>query len=96
MPPIMDSQAAIKAVANPWRQSVQAIIQEILNNIDNIMTKRPHLRITIIWIPGYIGIKGNEWADVEAKRVATQSALSNPFNQKPLKSACVRQIKVEA
>ena len=91
-----DSQAAIKAVANPRRQSGQAIIQEILDSIDNIVIQHPHLRITIIWIPGHSGIEGNERADAEAKRAATEPTLSHPFNQKPLKSACVRQIKVEA
>ena len=91
-----DSQAAIKAVANPRRQSGQAIIQEILDSIDNIVIQHPHLRITIIWIPGHSGIEGNERADAEAKRAATEPTLSHPFNQKPLKSARVRKIKAEA
>ena len=32
-----DSQAAIKAFANPRRQSGQAIIREILDSVDNLM-----------------------------------------------------------
>ena len=72
-----DSQAAIKAIANSRRQSGQAIIQEILDSIDNIMIQHPHLQITIIWIPG---IEGNERADAEAKRAATEPMLSHPLS----------------
>ena len=35
---------------------------------DDINDIHPHLRITVIWIPGHAEIDGNELADPEAKK----------------------------
>jgi ribonuclease HI len=61
-----DSQAGIKAVANPRRQSGRPIIKEFFDSIDDVVMKNPNLEITIIWIPRHLGIEGNEKADKEA------------------------------
>jgi ribonuclease HI len=90
-----DSQAAIKAINNPYRQSGQAIINDFLDCIDDIKDKYPHLRIKIIWIPGHAMIDGNERADAEAKKVAIHPT-SQPYNHRPLKSARIRAIKEAA
>src|SRR5204862_6080703 len=63
-----DSQAAIKAIDKPRRQSGQQIIKELLDCIDEVTLQHPQLRIILIWISGHIGIEGNERADTEAKR----------------------------
>src|SRR5277367_7043113 len=88
-----DSQAAIKAINNPHRQSGQAIIKDFLDCVDDIKDKHPHLRIKIIWIPGHAKIDGNERADEEAKKAATHPSTSRPYNHRPLKSARIRAIK---
>ena len=60
-----------QAIDKPRRQSGQAIIKEILDSID-ITRKHPQLRITVVWIPGHREIEGNEQADQEAKKAATE------------------------
>jgi RNase H-like protein len=91
-----DSQAAIKAIAKPRRQSGQAIIKAILDSIDRAIQESPQLRITVAWIPGHQDIEGNEIADTEAKKAATDPTLSGPYKHKPLKSAKNRSINADA
>jgi hypothetical protein len=91
-----DSQAAIKAINKPRKQSGQAIIKAILDSIDRAVRERPRLRITVIWIPGHHEIDGNERADLEAKKAATDPTLSQPYKHKPLKSAKRRGINANA
>jgi len=62
-----DSQAAITAVVKPARQSGQAVIEDVLDSIDEIAHAQPMLNVTIIWIPGHMDIPGNEAADAAAK-----------------------------
>ena len=47
-----DSQTTIKAIERPQRQSGQAIIKDLLDFIDKIMSAHEHLQIEILWIPG--------------------------------------------
>ena len=88
-----DSQAAIKAINNPCRQSGQAIIKDFLDCTDDIMEANPQQQITITWIPGHAEIQGNERADAEAKKAAMNPGISQPFKHKPLKSARIQYIK---
>ena len=84
-----DSQAAIKAINNPQRQSGQSIIKECLDYIDKATTKYPKLQVEVVWIPGHEEIDGNERADKEAK----EAALTPPMRYRdklkhwPLKSS---------
>ena len=91
-----DSQAAAKAIDRPRRQSGQTIIKDILESIDELTLKYMHMYVEIIWIPGHAEIEGNECADTEAKRAATDLTLSRPHNYKPLRSARARYIKEAA
>ena len=43
-----DSQAAIKAIDHPRRQSGQTIIKDILESIDAVTKEHPHIQIEII------------------------------------------------
>ena len=90
-----DSQAAAKAVDNPWRQSGQSIIKRFLNMADKL--KNLH-SIQIIWIPGHKDIEGNERADKEAKEAAIKEPpprLGSP-EYPPMKAALSQQIKIQA
>ena len=60
------------------------------------MNEYTHLQIEVIWIPGHAEIEGNEQADTEAKKAATNPTLSGSHNYKPLKSARARYIKAAA
>jgi ribonuclease HI len=91
-----DSQAGVKAIVHPRRQSGQTIIQEILNSIDKLTDEYPQLQVEIVWIPGHAEIEGNERADTEAKKAALDLSLSRPHHYKPLKSARARHIKAVA
>ena len=90
-----DSQAGARAIDHPRRQSGQTIIKEVLDCIDE-STKTTQRQIEIMWIPGHAEIEGNERADVEAKKAATDITLRQPHKYKPLKSARARHIKAAA
>ena len=91
-----DSQASVRAIDHPRRQSGQTIIKDILDNIDEVVNEQGYLQIEIVWIPGHAEIEGNEKADTEAKRAAKDPTLSQIHNYKPLKSARARYIKETA
>ena len=89
----IDSQTAIKAIERPQRQSGQTIIKELLDCIDEIISKYTHPQIEIVWIPGHSEIQGNERADAEAKKVTADPTLTQLRRHRPLKSARIRYIK---
>ncbi len=91
-----DSQAAIRAIHKPRRQSGQAIIKEFLDTSEQAMEENPQLQIKVMWIPGHAKIEGNERADEEAKKAAKNPSTGLPFKHKPLRSARGRLIKAEA
>ena len=66
----IDSQAAIKAVIKPGKQSGQWIICEILDSIENLQLQNPDITFLLVWIPEHEDILGNETADVAAKEAA--------------------------
>lgn len=90
-----DNQAAMRAIYHPRRQSEQTIIKDI-QSIDELVNEYTHLQIEIMWIPGHAEIEGNERADTEAKKAATDLSLSRSYNYKPLRSARARNIKAAA
>lgn len=90
-----DSQAAIKAIERPQRQSGQSTIKGLLDSIDETCSQA-HTHVEIMWIPGHSEIQGNERADAEAKKAATASNLTQLPRQRPLKSARARYIKAAA
>ena len=85
-----DSQPAMKSLAKPKRQSGQAIIKQILNEVDELYLTTPTYALQIEWVPGHIGILGNEKADQVAKSAAMEKI--NPAPQPTLKSARANEI----
>ena len=88
-----DSQAAIKAIAKPRRQSEQSIIKKILNEIDAIHRVNQDYEIQFQWVLGHQNIPGNERADEEAKKAALASASDEKFPEPNLRSAKYQLIR---
>jgi ribonuclease HI len=80
-----DSQPAIKSLAKPKRQSGQSIIKRILDEIDALYETSPSYNLQLEWVPGHMGIEGNEKADEAAKEAALQRI--NPMRNASLKAA---------
>ena len=62
-----DSQAAIRAVRDPRRQSGQHILRGIVQMLHKLQETAPEMDLRIQWTPAYEGIPGNERADIAAK-----------------------------
>ena len=86
-----DSQSAMKSLAKPKCQSGQAIIARILDEIDALYLTTSSYALQLEWVPGHVGIDGNEKADQAAKSVAIEKI--NPTTQPTiLKSARANEI----
>jgi ribonuclease HI len=85
-----DSQAAGVSLSQLKRPPAQSLIKAILDTLDEAPQSQ---LVKLTWIPGHVDIDGNEKADEEAKRAATDPTLGLPFNHGTLKSARTQQIK---
>jgi ribonuclease HI len=85
----VDSQAAIKGINKPSKQSGQMILTSAIAKIQALADGR-QMVIEIIWVPGHEGeVEGNEMADEAAKEAAksegndatSRDPCTNPSNQ---------------
>ena len=67
---LLDNQAAIQSMTRRRHQSGQQLIHEAQEAIEDIISERPHLSLSISWVPGHSNVQGNEEADKHAKRAA--------------------------
>jgi ribonuclease HI len=88
-----DAQNAAKSIVKPHKQSGQSFIKPILDLIDSLVQPSMHWKLEIIWIPGHHGIIGNEKADENAKKAASDATISTRIFHSPLKSCRTQQIK---
>ena len=70
-----DSQAALKALAR--NTTSLETVKECKASLNELCKAN---RVTIQWVPGHIGVEGNERADLEANRAASEVTLGpEPF-----------------
>src|SRR5205814_5308890 len=62
-------------LTNPRKQSGQAIIKDILDEIDRLTLY--HTELAFSWIPGHQNIQGNEKADEAAKKAAQDPSVNS-------------------
>jgi hypothetical protein len=81
----------MKSLSKPKRQSGQAIIERILDEIDTIHLTTPSYIMQFDWVPAHVGIDGNEKADQAAKSAAMEKINPAPHTT-ILKSARANEI----
>lgn len=67
-----DSQAAITMVDSGIRYQSQLFI----STLERTLTLHPNVKVSIVWIPGHVGIAGNEFADRTAVAGSTTTVLA--------------------
>ena len=86
-----DSLSAIQAIQNQAKNRLILEIREIIPQL----TKRK-IKVTLCWIPGHVGISGNEEADKLAKEATNLNSASTqelpPSDIKPIIKQKLRQI----
>ncbi|KAJ7216775.1 hypothetical protein B0H12DRAFT_1000526, partial [Mycena haematopus] len=64
---LIDNQAAIRAVASPRPQPGQHLVRLFHKTLARLQKRRRTFKLHIAWIPGHMGVEGNEAVDEEAK-----------------------------
>lgn len=93
----VDSQAAIKGINKPGKQSGQTILISAIAKIQALADGR-RMAIEFVWVPGHEDVEGNEMADKAAKEAAKSEGndASIPRStHKPLKATRSQCIKRE-
>ena len=81
-----DNQAAITALTTDSPGPARHIVDMVHERHRMLMTRHGAARVTVHWIPGHSGVRGNERADINAKRAARGD--SSPTKTLP---ACLRK-----
>ena len=68
---------ALKVLRNPYWQSRQLLIHEILE-VTHTVIAQTDLRINFCWAPGYAGIKGNKEVYNLAQQATTEGKQAPP------------------
>lgn len=92
----VDNKAAITAVSTSRVAEADYLVGRFHTQLKKVKKTHPHLRLTLRWVPGHVGIRGNERVDKRAKEAACQTnvdnnALSSSINEIFASSSKLRQ-----
>lgn len=71
---LSDSQAALKALKKPARQSGQWLLREITQNVSDLKAQMEHT-ISLCWVPSHAKVDLNEKADHAAKTATKEGGI---------------------
>ena len=74
----VDSQAAINVLNLTQPAPSHYLVDEVHRQLKQLKREHPTARTLICWIPGHMGIDGNELADIEAKTAMPARHTSSP------------------
>jgi len=74
-----DSQAAITLIDSGIRYQSQLF----MSTLERTLTLHPNVKVTLVWVPGHVGIAGNELADRTAVSGSTTSFLARRAGRLP-------------
>ena len=73
----LDNQAAIRAISQRRAGEAQYLVDLFHEHLEAVQKKHPGLRLTIRWVPGHVGVMGNEVTDRKAKEAAQNRGVHN-------------------
>lgn len=73
----LDNVAAILAVSAPREAEADYLVDRFHALYDLTKAKHPRMKLTLRWVPGHKGIRGNELVDRHAKKAAMKRSLDN-------------------
>ena len=85
-----DSQALVRALEND-----KATMNNEVEELKRELTSVEETTITIQWIPGHVGIEGNEWADREANEARKEDQESVGIWMDAARSRIKREVRYE-
>ena len=80
----IDNQAAIRVLVTLNCGPSHYLLNAFHDELATFHQRNPSAHVTVHWIPGHTGVRGNEEADVEAKR----AAHGNVSNKKDVVTKC--------
>jgi len=84
----VDNQTAIRALVTLDCGPSHYLLDAFHDELTTFHRRNPHAQVTVHWIPGHTGVRGNEEADGEAKRAAD----GNVSNRKDLPKILQREL----
>ncbi|GAA5853972.1 hypothetical protein JCM8547_008175 [Rhodosporidiobolus lusitaniae] len=77
----LDTQSAVSNSCSTDASPGQSLRLDNLTRYRTLKEKHPHLHLTLHWVPGHVGVEGNEAADSAAKEAAAAAVKGEEGGQ---------------